>query len=148
MSLPLFSSFYSQKKSSLSIVGPLGLRGSLYLDFLFYNFYRPTNHDLYSPKKRFLKEPHRGVPLVEGLSYLVFFVLLNFSPLRHKLFDFLSPYKPYPLLGGEWGGGAYFWYLSKYFWVKMSFCFFPTLQPVLFFWGGGGGRVEGAYFWV
>ena len=39
--------FYSPKKSYLSIVGPLGLSGSLFLGLLVFDFYQPTNRDLY-----------------------------------------------------------------------------------------------------
>ena len=34
------------------------------------DFFTPTNLGLYSPKERFLKEPHRGVPFVWVLSFL------------------------------------------------------------------------------
>ena len=60
----LFQSVYSPKESSLSIVGLLGLSGSLFLDLLIFDFYHPRNCDLYSPKEKFLKEPLRGVPFV------------------------------------------------------------------------------------
>ena len=43
--------FYSPKESSLSIVGPLGLSGSLFLGLLVLDFYHPTNRTLYSPKE-------------------------------------------------------------------------------------------------
>ena len=39
--------FYSPKESSLSIVGPLGLRGSLFLGLLVFDFFPPTNRGLY-----------------------------------------------------------------------------------------------------
>ena len=40
---------YSPKESALalSIVGPLGLSGSLFLGLLVFDFYPPTNRDLY-----------------------------------------------------------------------------------------------------
>ena len=38
---------YSPKESSLSIVGPLGLSGSLFFGLLVFDFYHPTNRDLY-----------------------------------------------------------------------------------------------------
>ena len=38
---------YSQKESSLSIVGPLGLSGYLFLALLVFDFYHATNRDLY-----------------------------------------------------------------------------------------------------
>ena len=38
---------YSPKESSLSIVGLLGLSGSLFLGLLVFDFYQPTNRDLY-----------------------------------------------------------------------------------------------------
>ena len=44
--------FYSPKKSYLSIVGPLGLSGSLSLGLLVFELYQPTFRDLYSPRER------------------------------------------------------------------------------------------------
>ena len=38
---------YSPKESSVSIVGPHGLSGSLFLGLLVLDFYHPTNGDLY-----------------------------------------------------------------------------------------------------
>ena len=38
---------YSPKDSSLSIVGPLGLSGSLFLVLLVFDLYHPTDCDLY-----------------------------------------------------------------------------------------------------
>ena len=38
---------YSPKESSLSILGPLGLSGSLFLGLLVLDFYHPKNRDLY-----------------------------------------------------------------------------------------------------
>ena len=42
---------YYPKESSLYIVGPLGLSGSLFLGLLVLVFYHPANYDLYSPKE-------------------------------------------------------------------------------------------------
>ena len=43
----IYSNVYSPKESSLSIVGPLGLSGSLFFGLLVFDFYHPTNRDLY-----------------------------------------------------------------------------------------------------
>ena len=78
-------SFYSPKESSLSIVGPLGLSGSLFLGLLVLDFYHPTNRHLYSPKESAQHSPC-GSPCQSGSHFLGLLVFDFYHPTNHNLY--------------------------------------------------------------
>ena len=138
-------SFYSPKESSLSIVGPLGLSGSLFLGLLVFDFYHPTNRDLYSPKERFLKEPLRGVPFVWLLSFLYLIVFWKFYPPTKQTFS--TSYSPKErFLKEPLRGVPFVWVLS--FLYLIEFKILHPYEPWPLFGGTGwvGLGWGGAYF--
>ena len=85
----IYATLFPQR-SSLSIVGPFGLSGSLFLGLLVFDFYHPTNRDLYSPKESSLKNSPRG-PIGRVLSLPCIICWKIFSPRRSMKNRFLFP---------------------------------------------------------
>ena len=75
--------FYSPMESSLSIVGSLGLSGSLFLGLLVLDFYHPTNRDLYwwvrGGVKYYIHTPNPGLFLVGGGGVFLWEILIFFK---------------------------------------------------------------------